>query len=46
MNLANAQSFFSLPDKVTGLEIYSSDPHNVRALRAAQSLIAAKTCAL
>ena len=34
MNLANAQSFFSLPDKVTGLEIYSSDPHNVRALRA------------
>ena len=33
MNLDHAQSFFGLDKKVTALEIYSSDPHSVQAMR-------------
>ena len=33
MNLDASQSFFGLDDKVTALEIYSSDPHQVGAIR-------------
>ena len=33
MTLAQAQDFFALDDKVTGLEIYSSSPQSVRAIR-------------
>ena len=34
MNLAKSQSFFGLEDVVTGLEVYSSDPHAVQSMRA------------
>ena len=33
MTLAQAQSFYGLDDKVTGLEVYSSDPHAVKLMR-------------
>lgn len=33
MNLDASQSFFGLDNKVTALEIYSSDPHQVGAIR-------------
>lgn len=35
MNLSSAQSFYGLDDKVTGLEVYSSDPHAVQQMREA-----------
>lgn len=33
MTLAQAQSFYGLDNKVTGLEVYSSDPHAVKLMR-------------
>ena len=33
MTLSQAQSFYGLDDKVTGLEVYSSDPHAVQLMR-------------
>lgn len=35
MNLAQSQAFFGLENVVTGLEIYSSDPHAVKMMRTA-----------
>ena len=33
MTLRQAQDFYGLEDRVTGLEIYSSDPHKVKLMR-------------
>ena len=35
MTLSQAQSFYGLDDKVTGLEVYSADPHQVQTMRSA-----------